>query len=358
MAINKESFGVLPDGKEIEKYTLTNENGASVEIITLGGAIRALCVPDCDGDLDDVVCGYDTPEEYLRGDQCQGALIGRFANRIKEGKFTLNGKEYQITVNDGKNSLHGGVDGFGRRVWDVADYGDDDKGAFVTLTIHSPDGDQGFPGNLDLNVTYTLDRFENNLHISYVALSDADTVVNFTNHAYFNLAGYASCDVKDHEIWMASSYITETDGDLIPTGKLLPVKRTEFDLRRPTKLTGMFDDNFVLRKSGKSFSKPRFVCEVSEPTTGRRIRVYTDMPGIQVYAGVMMDGGIPFKGGRPSFKHCAFCLETQRWPDSPNHENFSDCVLRAGEAFTSETVYEFGAGKRKVEKEKKSGKTK
>lgn len=341
MSIRKESFGRIADGTEIFKYTMTNTFGASVEIITLGGAIRALRVPDREGKLDDVVCGYDTPEEYLRGDQCQGALIGRFANRIKGGKFTLNGREYSLPANDGENSLHGGFNGFGRKIWTASpkEGRHEDK---LIMKLTSPDGEEGYPGNLEITVTYTFDEVCR-LFIDYEAKSDADTIVNFTNHAYFNLAGYASCDVKDHTVWMAANYITETDDQLIPTGKLLPVKKTDYDLRRPTPLTGMFDDNFVLRKNGRDFRRPHFACEVSEPTSGRTVRVYTTLPGLQLYAGVMMDGGIPFKGGRPSFKHCAFCLETQRWPDSPNHPNFSDCTLKAGETFRSRTIYEFSA---------------
>ena len=341
MGIRKESFGRLADGTEIFKYTLKNTFGASVEIITLGGAIRALRVPDRNGALDDVVCGYDTPQEYLDGDQCQGALIGRFANRIKGGKFTLNGREYTLPKNDGENSLHGGFNGFGRKVWTASPVEGKHADSLV-MRLTSPDGEEGYPGNLEMKVTYTFDEV-NRLSIEYEAKCDADTVCNFTNHAYFNLAGYASCDVKDHIIWMAAKYITETDDQLIPTGRLIPVKNTEYELRKPVPLTGMFDDNFVLRTSGRDFRKPRFVCEVSEPSSGRRVRVYTTLPGLQLYCGVMMDGGIPFKGGRPSFKHCAFCLETQRWPDSPNHPNFTDCTLRKGETFRSKTVYEFDA---------------
>lgn len=343
MSIEKTAFGVTPDGKEVDKYTLTNAMGSSVEIITLGGAIRAINVPDRTGELDDVVCGYDTVEDYLNGDQSQGALVGRFANRIKAGKFTLNGREYKLARNDGNNHLHGGNVGFNKRLWEAVpeECGDCDK---LHLHLTSPDGEEGYPGKLELDVTYTFDD-DDRLTIEYRATTDADTVCNFTNHAYFNLAGYASCDVSDHEIWIAANYITETNDELIPTGKLLSVKGTKYDLRRAEKLTECFDDNFVLHKNGKDFKKPKFICEVNEPTTGRRVRVYTTLPGIQIYAGGFMDGGIPFKGGRPSFKHCAFCLETQRWPDSPNHENFSDCTLRAGDEYRSATVYEFSAKK-------------
>lgn len=343
MSIKKELFGKMPCGCEVYKYILTNSKGSFVEIINYGGALVSINVPDRNGKLGDIICGYDTLDEYLRGDQHQGALVGRFANRIKAGKFTLNGKEYVLATNDnGVNHLHGGTRGYGLRAWNSSC--EEGQGCdYVTMTISSPDGDEGYPGNLELKVVYTFDD-DDRLTIDYEAVCDANTVANFTNHAYFNLAGYASCDVKGHIARIAADYITETDDELIPTGTLMPVDGTMYDLRTPRMLEGEYDDNFVLNASGEDFDEPRLICEVSEPTSGRAVRVLTTMPGIQLYTGNMMEGGIPFKGGVPSARHSAFCLETQRWPDSPNHDNFTDCTLHAGERFTSRTVYEFISG--------------
>ncbi|MBQ4054190.1 MAG: galactose mutarotase, partial [Clostridia bacterium] len=237
--------------------------------------------------------------------------------------------------------LHGGTKGYGLRLWDSEAV--EGKGCDrVVMTVSSPDGEEGYPGNLELKVIYTFDD-EDRLTLDYEAVCDADTVANFTNHAYFNLAGYASCDVKDHIVRIAADYITETDDELIPTGNLTPVDGTMYDLREGRAIEGEYDDNFVLNVSGEDFAEPRLICEVNEPTTGRQIRVLTTMPGMQLYTGNMMAGGIPFKGGVESAYHSALCLETQRWPDSPNHDNFTDCTLRAGEKFTSRTVYEFSA---------------
>lgn len=333
MSINKELFGKMPDGKEVYAYTFENKFGASVKIITYGGALVSINVPDKNGVFADVTCGYDTLEEYFVGGQNQGALIGRYANRIGKGKFTLNGKEYTLYCNDGNNHLHGGKIGYNARVWDAEVVGE-----ALVLSIFSPDGEEGYPGNLTLKVTYTFD--DNNVFaLDYEATCDADTVCNFTNHAYFNFGGYDGDDVKDHYGIIAADYITETDKELIPTGNLTPVDGTMYDFRTARKIEGNYDDNFVLGDAGKM----KFAAKIWDSVSGRGTEVYTDQPGIQLYTGNFMDGGNPFKGGVPSRAHHALCLETQLWPDSPNHANFTNCVLKAGDTFKSRTEYRFFA---------------
>ena len=339
--ITKELFGKTINGEEIYKFTLTNKTGANISVITYGGTLTSINVPDRDGKLGDVICGYDNISDYEKGDQNQGALVGRFANRIKAGKFTLNGKKYILAKNDnGINHLHGGNVGYIKRVWEASteECENCDK---LHLCIFSPDGEEGYPGNLKLNVTYTFDDL-NRLTIDYSATSDADTICNFTNHAYFNLAGYASCDVKEHEIKISADYITETDDELIPTGNLLTVDNTIYDFRQSKPIGSYeYDDNFVINADGMDSIDTKLVCTVAERTTGRMLNVYTTLPGMQLYTGNFMEGGIPFKNNVPSKYHHAFCLETQRWPDSPNHKNFSDCTLKAGQEFKSQTIYEF-----------------
>lgn len=332
----KNLFGKMPDGTPVYSYTLTNENGASITAIEYGGALSKIFMPDKNGDFADVICGFDTLEGYLINDQCQGALIGRYANRIAKGRFTLNGKEYVLGTNDGENHLHGGAGGYNSRLWNacIEEFSDCDK---LTFTLFSPDGDEGYPGNLNVKVIYTL-AADNTLKIEYSAKTDADTIVNLTNHAYFNLAGFNGGDIKNHKIKIAADKYTETDESLIPTGKILPVDGTKFDLREFTLLTECYDDNFVLADSDTEL---RFAADAFDTKSGRGVKVYTTLPGIQLYTGNFMKGDNLFKRGVAPMPHHAFCLETQYWPDSPNHDNFTDCILKAGEEYQSTTEFRF-----------------
>ncbi len=334
--IEKNFFGEI-NGREVSLYILKNDR-LEVTLSDYGATIIRVRLTLKNGEVRDLIRGYDSLDSYMNADGYLGAVVGRVGNRICKGEFTLDGEKYELYCNNGVNHLHGGKIGFDKKIYNAVIEGDS-----ILFSAVSPDGEEGYPGNLTLKVVYTFDD-EDRLTLDYEAVCDADTVANFTNHAYFNLAGYASCDVKGHIARIAADYITETDDELIPTGTLMPVDGTMYDLRTPRAIEGEYDDNFVLNASGKDFDEPKLVCEVSEPTSGRAVRVLTTMPGMQLYTGNMMEGGIPFKGGVPSARHSAFCLETQRWPDSPNHDNFTDCTLRAGEKFTSRTVYEFTAG--------------
>ncbi len=349
MSIKKERFGTLQDGSPVYCYIMQNGSGASVKITEYGGAVVELHMPGRDGKTADVVCGYDDLEGYLKGAGYQGALIGRFGNRIAEGRFTLNGKEYVLAKNErGVTHLHGGNVGFDQKIW-KAEAKEDGGDCVLNLSIVSPDGEEGYPGRLDVQVTYTLTA-GNALKISYTAVCDQDTVLNLTNHAFFNLGGYDGGDVLGHELTIDAGAITEVDELCIPTGRLLPVEGTPFDFRRP-KAIGKeigadhpqlrygngYDHNFVLNNNGKTAK----VVEVYEPKSGRVMEVFTDQPGIQLYTANSMDGGYPFKNGVKQQVRHALCLETQFFPDGPHHQNFPSCVLRAGETYRHNTTYQF-----------------
>lgn len=348
--INKEFFGKKPDGSEVYAYTLTNKSGASARILTMGGIIANLYMPDRDGKLADVIFGFDSVDDYLNGGGYQGALIGRYGNRIGSGRFTLNGVTYQLALNDnGKNHLHGGNVGFNQKLWDAVPFETADSCGLI-LTLTSPDGEENYPGKLDVKVTYTLTD-KNELKIHYEAESDADTIVNLTNHSYFNLGGYSSGNILDHTLWVDADSITEINGDLIATGKAYPVDGTPFDFRKPEKIGariesddpqvkfgGGYDHNFNLNK-GSAFAK---AAELYDVKSGRVMSVYTDQPGVQIYTSNMMNGDVKFKGGLAQIPRSAICLETQHAPDSPNHPEFPTTTLRAGEKYDTTTVYAFG----------------
>ena len=348
--INKEFFGKKPDGSEVYAYTLTNKSGASARILTMGGILANLYMPDRDGKLDDVIFGFDSVDDYLNGGGYQGALIGRYGNRIGSGRFTLNGVTYQLALNDnGKNHLHGGNVGFNQKLWDVVPFETADSCGLI-LTLTSPDGEENYPGKLDVKVTYTLTD-NNELKIDYEAESDADTIVNLTNHSYFNLGGYSSGNILDHTLWVDADSITEIGSDLIATGKAYPVDGTPFDFRKPEKIGariesddpqvkfgGGYDHNFNLNK-GSAFAK---AAELYDEKSGRVMSVYTDQPGVQIYTSNMMNGDVKFKGGLSQIPRSAICLETQHAPDSPNHPEFPTTTLRAGEKYDTTTVYAFG----------------
>ncbi|MBO7311093.1 MAG: galactose mutarotase [Clostridia bacterium] len=350
MSIEVKLFGVLSDGREVYSYTLKNTNGMSVKILNYGGAIAELRVPDRNGCFSDVVGGYDCIESYVNGDGYQGALIGRFGNRIDCGKFTLDGVEYSLYTNDGKNHLHGGKIGFDKKIWEVEP--SDSEQPSLKMHIVSEDGEEGYPGNLDLTVTYTLTN-ENGLVIRYYATTDKATVLNLTNHAYFNLGGYASGKIDSHYLMIDADTYVVTDENLTPTGELKSVEGTPFDFRvskrigdglylddNDIKLAGGYDHcfNFV---GGKS-QEPVKRAELYDPASGRVMDVYTNQPCVQFYSGnFLKNEKYPFKGGYKQSLQTLMCLETQCMPDSINHENFTNCVLRPEEVYDYTTEYRF-----------------
>ena len=347
MTVEKRVFGRLDDGREAETYTLANGAGMQVKITTYGGALMQIITPDREGKPADVICGYDTLADYCRADGYQGALIGRWGNRIGGARFTMDGEEYCVGANEGGiNLLHGGFHGFNQKLWQ-AEAGENS----LTLHTFSPDGEEGFPGNLLVTVTYTLTE-DNRLILDYRAETDRKTVVNLTNHAYFNLGGYASGPIFDHTLWLDADTYLETDETLIPTGRLVPVEDTPFDFRTPKALGrdigadnrdlhmgGGYDHCFNL--TGGASAEPILRGELYDPHSGRVMQIYTDRPCIQLYTGNVMTEPVPFKGGYPQQRHHAVCLETQSMPDSMHHPHFTDGTLAPGEVFTSRTVYAF-----------------
>ncbi|HXG64998.1 MAG TPA: aldose epimerase family protein [Blastocatellia bacterium] len=349
--IQKQAFGKTPDGTPVELYTLTNARGAEAKIMTYGGIVVSLRVPDRNGKLDDVVLGYDTLDGYVKNNPYFGALIGRYGNRIARGKFTLDGRQYTLAQNNGENHLHGGVKGFDKVVWNASEIRDK-NGVGLKLTYLSKDGEEGYPGNLSVTVIYTLTN-NNELRIDYAATTDKKTVVNLTHHSYFNLAGQGAGDVLGHELMLNADKFTPVDKGLIPTGELRSVRGTPMDFTKPTPIGarieqqdeqinfgGGYDHNWVLNKSGNS---PTLAARVYEPTTGRVMEVYTTEPGIQFYSGNFLDGSITGKGGKVYQKRYGFCLEAQHFPDSPNKPNFPSTVLSPGQKYTQTTIYKFSA---------------
>jgi aldose 1-epimerase len=347
MEIKKESFGQTADGTPVHLYTLTNDRGLEVKITNYGGIIVSVITPDRAGKPGDVTLGFDTLAEYVEKSPYFGCITGRFANRIAQGKFTLNGVEYTLPQNNGPNSLHGGLKGFDKVVWSAVDF-ENDRGVGLTLTYLSPDGEEGYPGKLSVTVIYTLTN-DNELKLDYAATTDQPTVVNLTNHAYFNLAGTG--DILGHELLLKADKITPIDDTLIPTGDLRSVAGTPLDFRQPTavgarieqddeqlRLAGGYDHNFVLDNlDGKLVLAAR----VKEPTTGRVLEVYTTEPGIQFYSGNFLDGTITGKGGTVFHKRTGFCLETQHYPDSPNQPSFPSTALNPGEKYSQTTIFKF-----------------
>jgi aldose 1-epimerase len=349
MTITKQAFGNMPDGTPVDLYTLTNANGLETKITTYGGAVVSLLAPDREGKLDDVVLGLETLAEYIEKSPYFGCITGRYANRIAKGKFTLNGVEYSLAQNDGENHLHGGLRGLGKVVW-AAEELSSDEGVGLKLTYLSRDGEENYPGNLSIAVTYTLTD-DNELRIDYLATTDQDTIVNLTNHTYFNLAGAGSGDILKHKLMIAADRFTPIDNTLIPTGELRNVESTPLDFRQLTPIgarigqdneqlnfAGGYDHNWVLNSADGSLA---LAARVQEPTTGRVMEVYTTEPGIQFYSGNFLDGSITGKGGKVYAKRSGLCLETQHFPDSPNKPNFPSIVLKPGETYQTTTSYKF-----------------
>jgi aldose 1-epimerase len=353
--ITKADFGKTPDGQAIDIYTLHNAKGAEAHIMTYGGIVQSLSMPDKSGKLGDVVLGFDalngyTQDSYVKSCPYFGALIGRYGNRIAKGKFSLDGTEYTLATNNVPNTLHGGVKGFDKVVWTATDAEVGKDGPKLELTYVSKDGEEGFPGNLTVHATYTL-REDNALQLKFEATTDKDTVVNLTHHSYFNLAGKG--DVLGHVVQINADKFTPVDSTLIPTGELRPVAGTPVDFRAPTvigthidetnneqiKFGNGYDHNFVLNKNGNELS---LAARVSEPTSGRTLEVWTTEPSVQFYTGNFLDGTLTGKGGWTYQFRNAFCFEPQHYPDSPNHPAFPTTELKPGETYKNTIVYKFG----------------
>ena len=343
---NQNAWGKTPEGETVDLYRLSNRSGMEARISTYGGVVVSLRFPDNKGQTADLVHGFDNFEGYLTPPPYFGALIGRYGNRIAHGKFTLNGKEYTLAKNNGDNALHGGVKGFDKRIWKARPI----DGSTIELTYTSKDGEEGYPGNLTATVTYKVTD-NNELSISYAATTDQPTVVNLTNHTYFNLAGNAEGDILGHEVTIEADRFTPVDKGLIPTGELRSVEGTPFDFRKPHTIGerigssdqqivygGGYDHNFVLNSGGKSLAH---AATVKEPKSGRVMEVMTTEPGLQFYTGNFLDGTIKGKGGKAYAHRSAFCMETQHFPDSPNHPSFPTTTLKPGEKYASQTTYRF-----------------
>jgi aldose 1-epimerase len=346
--IKKETFGKTPDGA-VDLYTITNTNGVELRVTNYGGIIVSLRVPDKNGSLADVVLGYDNLDGYLTNPAYFGAIVGRYANRIANGKFTVDGAEYHLAKNNRPNSLHGGLKGFNKAIWHAEPF-TNEQGSGLILTYTSKDGEEGYPGNLKTKVTYTLTD-KNELQIDYEATTDKATPVNLTSHGYFNLAGEGSGDILKHELMLNADRFTPVDQTLIPTGELRPVKGTPMDFTKSTPVGARindsydqllighgYDHNFVVNRKGDDL---QLAAHVREPQSGRVLEVYTTEPGVQLYTGNFLDGTIKGKQGHVYNKHGALCLETQHFPDSPNHPDFPTTLLRPGQTYHSRTVYKF-----------------
>lgn len=338
-------FGMTSDGKQARLYTLENKNGMKVCVSDFGAVLVNLFVPARDGNMLDVVLGYGDAEGYEKGDAAFGAVVGRNANRIGGACFDLNGVHYELAKNDnGKNSLHSGPDYYHKRLWEVKEYGAD----HISLLLHSPDGDQGYPGALDMCVTYTLDD-DNTLTIHYETVPDQDTVINMTNHSYFNLNGHNSGTVLDHKVTLNADYFTPADAESIPTGEIRSVEGTPMDFRagrvlgddidadyEPLRFGSGYDHNWVLKNEGR-FDK---VAEAVSEKSGIVMEVYTDLPGVQIYTANFLDNE-PGKEGASYIRRSAVCFETQFYPDAVHHDNFPQPVCRKGEKYDTRTAYRF-----------------
>lgn len=348
-SIVKSTYGTTTEGTPVDLYTLRNKQGMEVDIITYGGRITKLSVPDKNGKFSNVVLGFDNLEQYQKENPFFGALVGRYGNRIANAKFSLNGTEYTLAANDGPNNLHGGLKGFDKVVWKVEGIQEGDN-ASLKLSYLSKDMEEGFPGNLANIVTYTLTD-DNTLEVAYEATTDKPTVVNLTQHAYFNLTGDFSKTILDHELSLNADKLVPVDDNLIPTGELLEVSGTPFDFRLPkvigrdidanddqVKKGGGFDHCWVLNEQDTGL---RTVAMVYEPESGRIMEVATTEPGIQLYTGNFLDGTLPAPNGGTYAKRSGLCLETQHYPDTPNQPNFPSVTLNPGERYTTTTSFKF-----------------
>ena len=349
VSVTQLPFGILPDGQHVSVFTLTNRQGMQVKVLDFGAIISEIHVPDRDGSFADVVLGFDRIEPYLHNSAFLGAVIGRFGNRIAEGRFSLDGKDYQLAVNNPPNHLHGGNQGFHQVMWQAAPFTRDDA-VGITFTRSSPHGEDGYPGKLDVTVVYELDN-DNALSLRYHAVTDQATPVNLTNHSYFNLAGHG--DILGHELSINADRYLPVDAGSIPSGELADVSGTPFDLRQSTVIGSSialpheqlrigrgYDHNFVLNQ--QPGHRLNLAATVRDPVSGRVMQVYTQEPGIQFYSGNFLDGSQQGKQGAIRYRG-ALCLETQHFPDSPNQPHFPNTILRPGEVYQTETVYRFSA---------------
>jgi aldose 1-epimerase len=344
MKLEEKEFGKMPDGTAVKLFTLRNRNGMVAKVTPYGAIITELHVPDRQGQVTNVVLGFDHLERYLQGHPAFGATIGRFANRIGNARFTLDGVEYKLAANSGKHHIHGGRKGFDKMVWEARPLPIRDHEVAVEFSYLSKDGEEGYPGNLAVKIVFTLTD-DNELRIEYTATTDKATPVNLTNHGYFNLAG--SGDVLEHVLWLDADRYTVADGDLIPTGEIASVRGTPLDFTTPTPLGARigqlkprpngYDHNYVLKPSGQ----PALFARVQEPRSGRVMEVLTTEPGVQLYTANWLDGRLTGTGGVTYPRHGGFCLETQHYPDSVNQPGFPSPILRPGQTFRSTTAYRF-----------------
>jgi aldose 1-epimerase len=345
-SISSEMFGKLPDGKVADIYTLTSKNGLVMKVTNYGGTVTSLSVPDKDGKFADIVLGCDSLSDYLKATANFGAIIGRYGNRIAKGEFVLNGTTYHLAKNNGPNSLHGGLIGFDKVIWEATEI-NDSMGVGLKMHYLSKDGEEGFPGNLDVTVTYRLTNTDE-FRIDYLAQTDKATPLNLTHHSYFNLAGAGNGDVLSQIVMIDAQKYTVVDSTFIPTGELRDVKGTPYDFTKPQmigsrikELPGIpvgYDNNYVLNNGG---NEPALAVRVSDPASGRVMEVYTDQPGVQFYTGNFLDGSIIGKEGKVYKQHYGFCFETQKFPDSPNQPTFPNCILIPGTTYKSTTIYKF-----------------
>ena len=347
MSVKKEHFGEMPDGREVSLYTITNKNGLEASVTDLGAVWVRMVVPDKNGVMDDVMLGFDDAVGYLNNGPHFGSVVGRIANRTAKGKFSLNGKEYTLAVNNGPNNLHSGMDFYRNRIW-VAEY---ETGVNqVSFTLESPDGDQGYPGNASIRVTYTLTD-ENEVKIHYEGTCDQDTIFNMTNHAYFNLAGHESGPALSQMVYIDSDAITAVDKVLIPTGEIRKVMGTPMDFSdfKPIgrdieadydqlKLGGGYDHNWILNHESGVFS---LAAAAIDEESGRKMEVYTDLPGVQFYTGNFLDGQVPGKGGVKYARRQGYCFETQYYPNAVNMPGFASPIVKKGEKYDTTTSYKF-----------------
>ena len=338
---------------ELEVHHLENKHGFKITVTNFGGRIISIFAPDKEGNVKDVVLGYDHVEQYLQGNPYFGSIIGRFGNRIALGKFSLDGREYQLNINNRSNSLHGGPGGFNNQFWKIRSRKHEGLHG-LELTYTSKDGEEGYPGNLDVKVHYIITD-NNELVMEYEAITDKTTVVNLTHHSFFNLAGEGSCGIQNHELMINADAFTPVDHELIPLGELRRVEGTAFDFRKPMKIGEKindweeqlacgsgYDHNWVLNKTDDALS---LAAKVAEPESGRTLEVWTTEPGLQFYAGNFLDGNDVGKQGKHYEYRSAFCLEPQHFPDSPNQKQFPNVVLHPGDRYYQKTIYRFGTTK-------------
>lgn len=348
--LEKKLFGKLADGREVDEYTLANANGLEVKVINYGATVVSIDAPDRNGKFSDVVLGYDNLEGYVADKAYFGAIVGRYGNRIAKGKFFLDGKEYQLSVNNNGNQLHGGKEGFNKKVWTVVDAEKTKLGPSLTLTYVSKDGEEGFPGTVKLTVNYYLSN-KNELWINYAGTTDKPTILNPTHHSYFNLSGDPNKTILDDEVWIDADKFTPVNKDLITTGTFTDVKNTPMDFTKPTKvglhindnyeqlnLGRGYDHNFVLNKHHQLIPK---IASVFDSSSGRFMEMWTDQPGVQFYTGNFLDGTVAGKSGIKYQFRTGLCLEAQHFPDSPNKPNFPSVVLRPGQVYKQTTIYKF-----------------